>query len=228
MKYSFLAYLFLITLASCASILPTPRPVDDKVLVFDQNEELSRIVWDYVTQLKYQKRLHIEHSYVGISPDRSSFTLQFTTQHILELCDARQLLVDVVEGLLKRLNNSSIANELGPAPITASQLVIDIEFESFYGVYFDPFYIGRIKLIDGMSYFYAFTIKDQKLDKWNSHYEAYFQSKLFADKQREAEAKYKVEHPLHHPSVLNKLRFIPPDEQHNEFPGALYPAPPNP
>lgn len=212
MRYLLTSLLLLLTLVSCQTTRKYFPLVDEeeqerKVLVYEEDAELSRIIWDFTTELKYDKRLHLEQSYLCVGPEQSTLHLEFITQSILEMCDARQLLVHVVEGLLDRINAAYPSYHLSPYPLTANQLNISIIFESFYVHYDDPFYIGWITLQDGMAYYYAYTVENRDLDLWHTRNEAYFQSRLFAKQQQEAEAKYKAAHPVEPPSKLKDLRY---------------------
>lgn len=207
----------LIFLSSCSpGMVPCPvteRPLkplyNERVRVFENTDDVAQLIWSYATELKYEKRLRLEHSCVIAGEDYSKIRIQFSSQDILELCEARQLLVDVVEGLLARVNESDVGLELEPYPLSADYLEIYIDFQSFYGEYLDPFYIGWVALEDGFSYFYAFDLKNKKLDTWSTHYEPYFQSRSFALFQRAAEEQYKQAHPKNKPSVLSRERYHP-------------------
>jgi len=203
-----LTIILLFSLTGC--VKPNPEfSVDDRVLIFDNTDDMSQLIWGYATELKYEKHLRLEQSYVISGENHSTIHIEFSTQDILELCEARQLLVDVVEGLLDRVNNSAVAFSLEPDPFTADHLEIYIDFESYYGLWTDPFYIGWVALEGGMSYFYAFTLKYKDLDFWHSRYEPYFQSKSFALFQRAAEQQYEKAHPKKKPSILTEERYHP-------------------
>src|SRR5688572_6336962 len=123
--FSFLT--LLIVLSGCCPQCDHP---EERQMIFVNNEELSAILWDYLTELKYDKHLHIEHTYVCGSETGAKVRLEFITQNIMELCEARHLIVDVVEGLLDRINNDPIyALYPAPYPLTPDKLEIYIEFE---------------------------------------------------------------------------------------------------
>ncbi len=198
MNRCFVAIVMLLIFTSCQR--PPPRGLDyeDRVLIQFDTDEFSQVVWEYVVELKHDNRLILEEAYVCFG-DSSNIRLQFITQHILELCEARALLVDVVEGLLDRINHSKSASAfLDPYPLTADQLEIYINFESYYGIYDDPYYIGWVALEKGMSYFYAFNLKNKTKDFWSVRTEPYFKSRSFVLFEREGEQKYKESHPAKH------------------------------
>lgn len=199
-------------LTGCYGFLP-PAP-EPREMIFVNNPEFSAILWDYATELKYDKHLHLEHSYVCADENHVKVRLEFISQDILELCEARILLVDLVEGLLERINDDPVyAFFPAPYPLTPDQLEIYIEFESFHGKFVDPFYIGWMILEKGMTYFYAFNIKDQDNDTWNYRYETYEQSRTFANDQRQAEEKYHQTHAITPKSgdALRDVKYHAPD-----------------
>lgn len=196
----YLSLLFLLTLLAGCYPKHVPPQRDPKwlanreVLKERPSDALTFAVEEYAVGLKYDKRLHLEHAYACVNEEGPIIKLEFITQHILELCEARQLLVDVVEGLVDKLNTNYIEEEFRPYPFAANQIELKIIFESFYVIYDDPMYIGEIVLEDGMSYFYAANVKNDKLDCWDAHQEPYFKSASIAHAQRTAEKEYKMAH----------------------------------
>lgn len=169
---------------------------EKSVMVNFPTEEISQVVWEYAAELKYDKRLYIEHAFECVN-DETILHIHFKTQLLIELCQARDLVVDVVEGLLDRLNNSPASKLLSPFPLTPNQIHITIDFQSYHGLYVDPFYIGWVVVEDGMVYFYAFNLKDKTRDFWNARSEPYFKSKSFVHWEREGEKLYEQRHPKH-------------------------------
>lgn len=104
--------------------------------------------------------------------------LILSTQNIMDLCQSRELIVDVVEGLLERLNSDPVILEsFAHRPITASDLEIYISFESFYIEYLNPTFIAWISLLDGDVRYFSGVIKDFHKDWWNSRLEPYYKAK---------------------------------------------------
>lgn len=152
-------------------------------------------IFNFATPLKYEERLRLEHSFVC---DNGIINLQFSSQVTLELCEARQLLVRMVEGFLKQLNYGyNRRNWLYTDQLTANNLKIQIDFQSFYGVYVDESYIGSLTLEDGVSFFYAFDLKDRSLCGWHSKIEPYSTSLAIVNAQINAEGAYEQKHPKH-------------------------------
>lgn len=194
-----LIFIILCSLTSCCCITPTMTPEDTRYahrqLIERPTDDLTWTVEQVTTELKYERRLHLENAMYCSGIDGPMIRLEFITQNIMELCEARELLVDVVERFLFRLNSNYIDPDLRPEPFTSDNLEIYINFESFYVLYVDRFYIGWVVLEDGECYYYASNLKNHKLDFWGAHQEPYFKSKSIAHAQIEAEKEYKRIHP---------------------------------
>lgn len=160
-------------------------------------EEVTWLVQRAAVKFKHECFLRHEHSRVLY--DSRGFTrlgIQFSTQDILEMDEARGLLVDFVEFILGEINRDPLlVDQLAAYPFTADRLDIIILCESFLPTYVDPFYIGCIKLKHGIAYYYAADEKDQSLYSWHSRVEPYDKSREFIMLERGAEKEYKREHP---------------------------------
>lgn len=179
------------------------RKYEDRWLLEFDTEQYSQIIWDYATELKHDKFLNLEQAYVCMNSEATTIHLEFITQDILEMCEARILLVEVVDGFLDRFNHSKAIGKIAyPYPMTEAQLELYINFESYYGIYVDPFYIGWIALEDGIAHYYAFTLKNQKLDLFNVRSEPFFKSRSFVHFEKDAEQRYR----LHHPELQKNKR----------------------
>lgn len=213
MKRSLLIPLLLLlaVLTGCCAPCESDKPnrYEDRYLLAGDTEDISRLTWDFVTQLKYDKHINLENSYVCSGDDHATIRMEFSSMEILTMCQARQLLVDIVEGLLERVNNSVVSTQLFPYPFPAEYVEIYIDFQSYFMRYDDPYYIGWIALEDGMAYYYAFSVKNHDTDFWHSRTEPYFKSKSFAILQREAEAKYSEAHPKVPVTGLEELQYHP-------------------
>lgn len=192
-----------------------PTMYDERVMTQFGTEDLTKIVYEFTTALRHERRLILEESYVAMGPEETHLRLEFISQDLLEVREARYLLVDIVEGLLEWINHDEVAQKLRPYPFTADQLEIYVDFQCFYGLYVDPNYVGWMVLEKGTSFFYAFSVKDWDkdfLDRdfWNKRIEPYAKSRSFAMAEREAESKYRVYHPLHHRQALRGLLYTPP------------------
>ena len=197
---------------------PTGPMYRNRVLKEIDTEDFSEVIIPYSVELRYEKRLHLQQSYVLYAGADPKIRLQFISQDILELCQARALLVDVVEGLLGRLNLIVGGSKIFPKKITPADLEIYIDFESFYCKYCDPMYIGWIALEDSMAYYYAYNVKDYTRDFWQKRVEPYFKSLSFAAIKQRAEVDYELAHPIvksvnlnsddREKSVLNPIKTV--------------------
>lgn len=161
------------------------------------SEELSRIVINFSTKMKIEKHLELEDSWAAYDDYVNKLCLQYSSQRLLTLYDARLLMVELVEELLYRLNNNMIISfELDHFPFTADDLDVKITFESYYGRYIDEQYIGLVWLQAGCVDFYAFDRKDKSLNgiDWDHHrFEPYAKSRELALIKRDADLPY-IEH----------------------------------
>ncbi len=189
------------------SITGCRSQVEDISLPGLNNEMIMQVVLPYAITLQHDKKLRFEESsvtYGGQGTYIEKLRIYFSSQSILELREARGLLVDVVEGLLDNLNNDSI---LAGYPISSENLDICIKFESFLGFYVDPLYIHWITLQDNTSFFYAFDLTnefsrkpllsayDAQSECWHDRVEPYYMSSQIVAIERAAEQGYKDMHP---------------------------------
>lgn len=224
MRNVLLLILFSLTGCCCFEHEMTPEEGRGahRQLIERPSDDLTWTVEQVAAELKYDRRLHLENAMFCNGVDGPILHLEFITQSILELCDARQMLVDVVERFLYRLNSNYLDPSFKPEPFTANNLEIYINFESYYVLYVDRFYIGWVVLEDGEAFYYASTLKNNKLAFWHAHVEPYFKSKSIAMAQIEAEKHYRMTHPGP-PSALKGELYRAPN-----FRGPpAFPAPPS-
>lgn len=174
--------------------------------------EITHAIQHYLAYLRHEKHLRLEDSGVYYNHTINTVRMEFISQDVLEVREARMLLVDVVEGLLAELNkNSILAPQFIQFPLAPENLEIYINFESFHGLYVDPYYVGWMKLEHGTSFFYAFDLKVTNLNFWDFRIEPYFKSREFVIYEREAEKIFKEAVELANPPpLLTKERYIPP------------------
>lgn len=154
----------------------------------------TEIILSYATELQHTKFLRLEYSWVYFDHDIGSIHLEFSTQNIMEVREARQMLVDVVDGLLTQWNNDPIIAAQIEKPFTERDVNIYINLESFWGFYGDPFYVGWLVLEDGITYLYAYDTKDRLINYWHSRVEPFFKSRQYVRIERAAEERYKKTH----------------------------------
>jgi hypothetical protein len=160
-------------------------PVGPMVKKID-SEELSRLVLTFSNEWKSVHHLELEDSWAAYDNGIKKICLRYSSQRLLDLKEARLLMVELVEEFLKRINNHTILGfELDSYPFTAEQLDVRINFESYFGMYVDPLYIGLTWLQAGCVHFYAFDRKDNDID-WDHHrFEPYSKSRELALIQKE-------------------------------------------
>lgn len=155
------------------------------------SEEMTRLVLNYSKELKIRRALDLEDSWVSYDDSIKKICLEYSSQRLLTLEEARLLMVELVEGFLERLNNNAfLSYELETFPFTADNLSVRINFESFFGMYVDILYIGQVWLQAGCVDFYAFDRKIDGID-WDHHrFEPYTKSREIALLKKEADLPY--------------------------------------
>lgn len=200
------ALLFILILCGCS----TGYQSDPWGKVVD-SDEMTWIVQKVAAKWKHQdyRRIRLEHSHASYSDTFTQVHLEFSSQEILEVDQARNLLVDMTEDLLREINtNAIIADELSPYPFSADQLHIEINFETYIGEYVDPYYIGCVELKNGFAYYYAFDEKDQDWYNWHARVESYSKTREVSMLSRAAEKQFVDESPCSTPKHLEEL-FMP-------------------
>lgn len=156
----------------------------------------SEVIIPYAMELARTSRLRYEDGKVYYNDNVQRVRLIFSTQNILELCEARELMVDVVEGFLTRLNGDpSIGVNFDHYPITAEDLEIYFSYESYYIEYIDPTYLAWMSLHDGTARYYTGLLKDFRKDFWFARVEPYAKTLEYVRIQRQAEEQYMMQHP---------------------------------
>jgi hypothetical protein len=205
-----LALLCISLFCGCTKVYHDSVPV--KVI---DAEEMTWIVEKVMIKFQYRERerLKLEHSAtlyddIGITGLR----LEISSQEILEVNSARHLLVDLVEEFLREINsNPIISTQLVAYPFTPDKLKISINFESFFGIYIDPFYVGCIEMGDGMVRYSAFDTKDDHWHSWHSRVESYAKTREISELERAAKRDYENQKPCR-PRTL-KEQLMPLDDE---------------
>jgi hypothetical protein len=178
------------------------------------SEELSTIVIFFSTKMKVEKHLELEDSWAAYDDYIKKICLQYSSQRLLTVYDARLLLVELVEEFLSRLNNHTVVSfELSHYPFTANDIDVKINFENYYGRYADELYVGLVWLQGGCTHFYAFDRKDPSLNgiDWDHHrFEPYTKSRELALIKKQADLPYIHERP--NPESMN-----PPSKYHDRY-----------
>ncbi len=154
--------------------------------------EIVHALQHFLPYLRHAKHLRLEDSKVYYDDTINAIHMEFLSQDVLEIREARMILVDLVEGLLAELNRNPILGaEFIQYPLNEGNLEIYINFESFHGLFVDPYYVSYIKLEDGEAKFYAFDNKYNGVNLWDYRIEPYFKSREFVIFERESEKMFK-------------------------------------
>lgn len=154
------------------------------------NEEAISTVQQFSEKMKYEKALFLEDSVVYYETAIHRFRLDFSTQAILTLPEARELIVDVADDFLSFLNgNPELMFARGE--FTECDLEIYINAQSFYGYYNDVNRVGLITLRNGISHFFSFATLDPDRDHWKKREEFFWQSRAIVEAQREGREAFK-------------------------------------
>lgn len=196
MKPLFTLLLFLFSLTGCLRFFPATTYQMEPEPKFD-SYPFSDVILTYSTELKYEKNLFLMDSKVFYDEYARKIRLDYETQEIIEdLCDARELIVDVVEGLTKRLNeNANARGQMAQNHFDYQDYELYIKFTSFFVRFVDERDIGWISLRNGSVTFYAGDTTHLSLPIWHSRTEPYEDSRHFVTVMRAAEQHYKETHP---------------------------------
>lgn len=169
-------------------------PIEDASKAFQtiNSAEATSVIQDFAVETEKKHNLQLQQAKTYYDDGIHAIQLQFITQDLIEMCEARELIVDMTENLLAKLNqNSLLATDFANYPFRPSNLEIYITFESYFGRFVDPFYIRWICMEDGLVDYYTFDLLDNTKNKWHVRHEAYSTSREIVVYQREAERKYK-------------------------------------
>lgn len=173
------------------------------------SEQITRVVQDFTVGLKHDEELNLEQANVYFNEGIHTIQLEFTSQRILDICEARMLIVDVAEGLLCRLNQDPVLMpQYSTNPLLSEALEIYISCESYYCRYLDPFQIQWIGLEDNEVTYYAWDLYDDDKSCWHSRHEPYATARQIAFAQRDAEMGYQKNHEPDN-SVFGGQRYFP-------------------
>lgn len=192
----FLAFFFIVILSSCGCPgIPTKKcldPVERGLWVKTVDvEPISAELINYAVKLRHEFGLRFEDSNIYYDEFVDRIRIIFSTQAILELKEGRELAVDVMEGLLERLNsNGAIASQFEFGEVLPEHIELYLAFESYFNTYVDQEYIGWISIYDGLAHYYSATLKYPYSDYWHGRTEPYYKSLEYVTYEREAESAY--------------------------------------
>lgn len=181
---------FFLLLSGCAH---PPPPTPDDIVQGIPSVEYAMI--SYGNEVERDDQLFLLDSRACFTVDGiARIVMHFRTQRLVDLCEGRDLIVKLVEGFLKRMNSdSNVAGSLHPYPLTADRLKINIEFESFYGRFIDPLYMGRINLEKGIVFYYTHDSLDPDTVHWKQRVEPYDKALRFSRFRNEDRMQFPVE-----------------------------------
>lgn len=152
----------------------------------------SEIIIPYSVELRKTHRLRFEDSKLYYDEFARRFRVIYSSQIILEVCECRDLMVTVVEGLLERMNASGeVAASFDHFPIVAEDLELYFGFECFDIEYNDGSYIAWMSLTDGIVRYISGLVKNPRIDFWDARVEPYYKSLQFVQITRAAEENVK-------------------------------------
>ncbi len=134
----------------------------------------------YSLELKSLYNVVLQRSNIENRDGELLVWLDFETMDIMTIDDARDLVVNLTEGLLLRLNQQQVLRDLtSNGEVTEYNLFINIRFDSFFAVHIDPLYLGRLVLDEGEVFYYAQTgtYRGRDLKVHHHHRELYLVSK---------------------------------------------------
>ncbi len=188
MRLSFLGLILILMVTSCVA---KNKPMKRCRGYNPDTEEVSKIVIEYGRELEDTHNLFLYNSHCVFDEKVRKIRIDFTSQASIELCEGRQVLVDTVEGYLKRFNEHSILRgKFNNRPIRPENLEIHITYQSFFNKFVDSEYLAYIIMENGTSFFYSSELNVPHTDVWMQKVEPYLKTKQFADIKAQAEVPY--------------------------------------
>jgi|GEM_PF-3107662 len=122
------------------------------------SKDLTRVEIFHVEELKQRYDIRLDQASTLYNPAIGGLCLRYTSEELFDLCQARNLLVDLVDSLLEKINTDAyVASQLTTYPLNYENLDLVITFDSFFGEYCDLQYVNQIRMDSGYVTFYAFT-----------------------------------------------------------------------
>ncbi len=178
MKRLTLLLLLLTTMTGCA-----PWWGDDVVVEREEYPNipaLEYIVVSYSDELERYKRLFLSDSRAFYDHYVEFIWMKLRTQAVMDLYEARDLIVYVVEGLLERINmDPVVSRDLYNYPFDAKNLIIEIEFDSF-NQYIDARTIARVHMHENDVHYYASDALDPDTVWYHQRCEPYDKAYRFS------------------------------------------------
>lgn len=154
--------------------------------------KISEIVILFSKNLEETHKLFLYNSRAIFDGTIKKIRVDYTSQKSVELCEAREILVDIVEGLLS-LFDAELFWAFKDGTVTPQELEIHVNFTSYFNKYVDPSYTSYIILQNSESFFYTSELDYPFTDAWMQKVEPYYKTKQFVTFSREAECVHKEE-----------------------------------
>lgn len=195
MTRSLLLVLLVSLLSGCGAYYGQNEEEVIDLSVTNSIPELEYVVISYGNTLEDNERLFLLDSRAWYDENGCNrICMSFRTQRLVKVCEARDIIVHLVEGFLERVNGDPMLPlYVNNFPFSPENLKINIEFESFFGKYVDAEYMARVKLEDGIVFYYANSAIDPNDSIWEQRVEPYEKAYRFSiykhmdDEQRKQE-----------------------------------------
>ncbi len=157
-------------------------PPDECIPVGPNIPELEAVVVTYGDELLREKRLYLRRASAGYDDEYiQKVEMNFRTQAIMDVDEARDLLVYLVEGFLARVNeDEELSRDLCNYPFNANNLKVEIEFESYFTKFVDEDCLARVTLDCGMVNFYSHTAVNPDYANYRQRSEPYMKTLHFS------------------------------------------------
>jgi len=175
-------------------------------------ESISRVIVEYSTELEHTRHLTLKDSYVEYENHMlKNIRIEYQSQDVLEMREARAVIVDVVENFLVQLNGiPDLQEEIGRT-LTANDLQIFIDYNSYHTRYVNPDYVAFVYMYNGFTSIYAGTVRNHLSNNWHVRHESYQESLAVDTFYREGYDIYNERRPGFKESSLGAEQYIPYD-----------------
>lgn len=153
--------------------------------------DIARLIVFWSVELEKEENhwLKLEESSVYYDGGIGSLCLRYSTTDLMEMCEARHLIVKVADGFVSLMNQYGMdSDDWMPLPYPVEKLDIVITVESLYGQYIDERYVAQIRLHGGCVTYFAFNAFDAEAHMFHKHTESFEMAQILSTAYREARA----------------------------------------
>lgn len=159
-------------------------------------DDVTRVVYHYLPFINHQYHFRLEDSYVTSGDAGYKIRLDFSSMDIKEMAEAREAMVDLVEGLLERLNNDEVlAGKNFGEDFTEFDLEVYITYKSYYVQYVDEQMAAFASLRGGLVHYWAGDANNDDPECWHWNSETYKQSREIVTAYRDGVEYYEENTP---------------------------------